>query len=74
MKMPIIPTTLAIAALASLLPSCGESSNDKAARAEAEQDRQLIRQIHAEEVRQREADRNQRAVETAVQGLDILTR
>lgn len=66
----IIPILLAAAALT----SCGESKKDRAEREDAERDRRTLLEYQRQENIQRQADRNQRAAETGVQVLDILTR
>lgn len=54
--------------------SCGESRKERVQREEAERDRQLLIELQRQENLQRQADREQRAVETVIQGLDIITR
>lgn len=48
---------------------CGDKKAEQ-----AERDRQLIRELQRNENVQREKDRDQKAAETIVRGLDILTR
>lgn len=67
-------TIPAIIILTALLSACGESKKDRAQREDAERDRRTLLEYQRQENIQRQADRNQRAAETGVQVLDILTR
>lgn len=69
----IIQTTLVIAIAAASL-SCGESKKERAQRESEEADRQTLLEIQRQENIQRQADRDQRAIETGVKVLDVLTR
>lgn len=69
----IIQTTLVIAIAAASL-SCGESKKERAQRESEEADRQMLLEIQRQENIQRQADRDQRAIETGVKVLDVLTR
>lgn len=69
MKNTLLIITLACATL-----SCGESREERAQREQAEADRQALLEYQRQENRQRQADRDQRALETGVQILDIITR
>lgn len=66
--IPIILLTTAI------LTACGESKKNRAQRESDERDRSTLLEYQRQENIQRQADRNQRAAETGVQVLDILTR
>ena len=61
-------------AAAFMLSGCGESREERAARAEAERDRLMLIEMQRRENEQREADRIQRNIDNSVQVLDILTR
>ena len=63
-----------IIALAASTLSCGDSKKDRAQRQSEEADRRALLEYQRQENIQRQADRDQRAVETGVQVLDILTR
>ena len=65
--IPIILTAVSLSA-------CGESKKDRAQRDSEERDRRALLEYQRQENIQRQADRNQRAAETGVQVLDILTR
>ena len=68
-------TTISIFILtAAILTGCGESKKDRAQRESDERDRSTLLEYQRQENIQRQADRNQRATETGVQVLDILTR
>ena len=56
-----------------LFTSCGESEKERA-RKEAERDRQFALEYQRRENIQRQAERDQRAIEAVVDGLDVLTR
>lgn len=66
--VPIIMLTAAI------LTGCGESEKDRAQRDSEERDRRTLLEYQRQENIQRQADRDQRAVETIVRGIDIITR
>ncbi len=59
--------------VATLLTSCGEGEKERA-RKEAERDRQFALEYQRQENIQRQAERDQRAIEAVVDGLDVLTR
>ena len=63
-----------IIVLAAATLSCGESKKDRAQRASEESDRRALLEYQRQENIQRQADRDQRAVETVVRGIDIITR
>ena len=65
----IVLITIAAATL-----SCGESKKERVQRESDEADRQTLLEFQRRENIQRQADRNQRAVETVVRGIDIITR
>lgn len=70
-----IKTTIPIIILATvILTSCGESKKDRAQRESEALDRRTLIEYQRQENIQRQADRDQRAVETGVQVFDILTR
>ena len=60
---------LTITAIAFFCAVCGDNKAEQ-----AERDRQLIREIQRNENIQREKDRDQKAAETIVRAVDILTR
>lgn len=66
-----IPTIIILAAI---LTGCGESRKERIQREEAERDRRTLLEYQRQENIQRQAERDQRAVESGVQVLDILTR
>jgi hypothetical protein len=59
---------------ASILTGCGESKNERAQRESEELDRSTLLEYQRQENIQRQAERDQRAIETGVQVLDIITR
>jgi len=66
--------SILIIVLAAAVISCGESKNERAQRQSEENDRQLVRELHRNENIQRQADRDQRTLETGAKVLDVLTR
>ena len=66
--------SLLIIAISAATLSCGESKKERAQRASDEADRQTLLEYQRRENIQRQADRDQRAVETIVRGIDIITR
>jgi F0F1-type ATP synthase beta subunit len=60
--------------VATLLTGCGENKQERARRETDEQNRRALLEMQRQENIQRQADRDQRAVETGVKVLDILTR
>jgi F0F1-type ATP synthase beta subunit len=60
--------------VATLLAGCGENKQERARRETDEQNRRALLEMQRQENIQRQADRDQRAVETGVKVLDILTR
>lgn len=69
MKKPILIIALAVATL-----SCGESKKERARRESEEADRQTLLEIQRQENIQRQADRDQKTVESVIKGIDIITR
>jgi hypothetical protein len=69
-----VKTIIPILLTAAVLSGCGESRKDRAQRESEERDRRTLLEYQRQENIQRQAERNQRAVETGVQVLDILTR
>ena len=67
-------TMIPIILTAAFLSGCGESKKDRAQRDSEERDRRTLIEYQRQENIQRKAERDQRAVETGVQVLDILTR
>jgi hypothetical protein len=68
-------TTIPIIILtAAVLTSCGESKKDRAQRESEELNRCTLLEYQRQENFQRQAERDQRALETGVQVLDIITR
>lgn len=63
-----------IIAIAAATLSCGENRKERAQRQSETNDRQAMLEYQRQENIQRQADRNQRAVETGVQVFDIITR
>lgn len=59
---------------AAILTGCGENKKDRAQRESEALNRSTLLEYQREENIQRQAERNQRSVETGVQVLDILTR
>jgi hypothetical protein len=66
--------SITIIALAAATLSCGESKNERAQRQSEEADRRALLEYQRQENIQRQRDRDQRAIETGVQVLDIITR
>ncbi len=66
-----IPIILVAAAM---LTSCGENKKERAQRESAQADRSTLLEYQRQDNIQRQADRDQRAVETVVRGIDIITR
>lgn len=68
-------TTIPIIILtAAILTGCGENKKDRAKRESEELDRRTLLEYQRQENIQRQAERDQRAIETGVQVLDIITR
>ncbi|NQX00838.1 hypothetical protein HQ447_09275 [bacterium] len=59
---------------ATLLSGCGESKSKRAQRASDAADRSTLLEIQRQDHIQRRADRDQRTLETVVEGIDIITR
>lgn len=74
MKSTSAMKTTLVLALAAATLSCGESKEERAQRESAAADRQALLEYQRQENIQRQKDRDQRAIETGVQVLDIITR
>lgn len=74
MKPTNLMKPLIIIALAAATLSCGESKKERAQRDSEEADRRTVLEYQRQENIQRQADRDQRAVETVVRGIEIITR
>ncbi len=74
MKPTSIMKTTLVSAIAAATLSCGESKKERAQRESDAADRQTLLEYQRRDNIQRQADRDQQAVDTVVRGIDIITR
>jgi hypothetical protein len=73
-KTTIMKKIIILTAITAASVSCGENESERAQRESAAADRRTLLEYQRQENIQRQADRDQRAVEAGVQVFDILTR